>query len=95
VEAGQYPALAKRRERQAAAVSALNTVKAIAEDWFKKLSPTKSESWRLGTRGRLELHIYPAVSSRRPATMTAGCSSARSGASIGVTRGRSMACSSR
>jgi integrase len=59
VGVGQCPVLIKRRQRQAAILGAENTVRAIAEAWYAELAPHKSESWRLGTRGRLERHIYP------------------------------------
>jgi integrase len=59
VSAGHCPVLIKRRRRQAAILGAENTVRAIAEAWYAELAPHKSESWRLGTRGRLERHIYP------------------------------------
>jgi integrase len=61
VGAGQCPVLTKRRQRQAAILGAENTVRAIAQAWYEGLAPHKSESWRLGTRGRLERHIYPAM----------------------------------
>jgi hypothetical protein len=61
VGAGQCPVLSKRWQRQAAALGDENTVKAIAEAWYADLAPHKSESWRQGTRGRLERHIYPHI----------------------------------
>jgi integrase len=59
VSAGQCPVLIKRRKRQAAILGAENTVKAIAEAWYAELAPHKSESWRSGTRGRLDRYILP------------------------------------
>jgi integrase len=61
VAAGQCPVLIKRRKRQAAALGAENTVKAIAEAWYAEVSPHKSQSWQTGVRGRLDLYIYPAI----------------------------------
>jgi integrase len=61
VGVGQCPVLIKRRKRQAAILGTENTVKAIAEAWYAEIAPDKSESWRDGTRGRLERHIYPAM----------------------------------
>jgi integrase len=56
---GQCPVLIKRRARQAATLGASNTVAALAEAWFSELAPHKSESWRSGTRGRLDNYILP------------------------------------
>jgi len=61
VGAGECPVLIKRRKRQAAALGAENTVRAIAEAWYAELAPHKSESWRDGVRGRLDKYIYPAM----------------------------------
>lgn len=61
VATGTCPVLLKRRKRQAAALGAENTVKALAEAWYVELGPHKSESWRLGVRGRLDQYIYPAL----------------------------------
>lgn len=61
VALGQCPVLIKRRKRQAAVLGAENTVKTIAEAWYAELAPHKSESWRHGVRGRLDLYIYPAM----------------------------------
>jgi integrase len=61
VAAGQCPVVIKRRKRHAATLGAVNTVKAIAEAWYAELAPHKSESWRYGTRGRLDQYIYPAL----------------------------------
>jgi integrase len=58
---GQCPVLIKRRKRQAAALGAVNTVRALGEAWYAELSPHKSESWRTGARGWLENYIYPEV----------------------------------
>ena len=58
---GQCPVLIKRRKRQAAVLGAENTVKAIAEAWYAELAAHKSESWRIGTRNRLERYIYPSM----------------------------------
>lgn len=56
---GQCPVLIKRRKRQAAALGAENTVKAIAEAWYAEIAAHKSESWRQGHRRRLDKYIYP------------------------------------
>lgn len=61
VDAGRCPVLIRRRERQAAVLGAENTVRALAEAWYAELAPHKSESWRVGTRGRLDGYIYPAM----------------------------------
>lgn len=63
VAVGQCPVLIKRRKRQAAILGAENTVRSIAEAWYAELAPHKSESWREGTRGRLNRYIYPAMGS--------------------------------
>jgi integrase len=56
---GQCPVLIKRRARQASILGASNTVNTLAEAWFAELAPHKSESWRSGTRGRLDKYILP------------------------------------
>jgi integrase len=61
VGAGKCPVLTKRRKRQAAILGAENTVKSIADAWYAEVSPHKSQSWRTGVRGRLDLYIFPAM----------------------------------
>jgi integrase len=64
--AGIDPAAKKRQDRLEAIKGAVNTVQALAEDWFAELSPHKSETWRENNRRWLDKRIYPAIG-RRPA----------------------------
>jgi len=59
VGAGKCPVLTKRRKRQAAILSAINTVRALGDAWFDETAPYKSQSWRTGMRSWLDRYIYP------------------------------------
>ena len=63
---GVDPAAKKRQDRREALKGAVNTVAAIAEDWYAELAPHKSASWRENHRRWIDQRVYPAIG-RRPA----------------------------
>jgi integrase len=71
LEAGENPATIKQREKHAKRSASENTLKAVAESWFKELAPHRSKSWNLGVRGWLDNHVYPDLENRPLETIDA------------------------
>jgi integrase len=61
VERGENPSLTKKREKQAASLSAGNTFKALAEAWYSGKTQARSDSWKENTRRWLDKQIYPSI----------------------------------
>ncbi|MEP7242470.1 MAG: Arm DNA-binding domain-containing protein, partial [Gammaproteobacteria bacterium] len=54
----------KKQRRRESLEGGANTVKSIADDWYRALAPHRSESWRSNTRRWLDQLVYPEMGSR-------------------------------
>jgi integrase len=64
VARGLDPVAARRKSKEEAARSAVNTFRAIAETWHAELAPHRSAVWQKNTRRWLDARIYPTIGDR-------------------------------
>lgn len=68
---GVDPSAKRKADEVAAKLSAVNTFKAVADEWYSKQLHTWAASHALDVKRRLERNIYPALGARPIAELTA------------------------
>ncbi|CAN7225751.1 tyrosine-type recombinase/integrase [Caballeronia sp. LjRoot31] len=71
LKAGLDPSQERKAVKAAAVLSAANTFKAVADEWYEKQAGTWADSHALDVKRRLESNIYPTLGARPIADLSA------------------------